>query len=226
MNTRPGVLVHEDDEGRDNTLLMHLQSYLYRKGEYDPRAEQSFAPALCNRIDRNTGGIVIAAKNAAALRDMNYRIKSGQVSKFYLCAVHGTMPKKQDILMGYLKKNEKTNMVDVSDIHKPGYREIKTGYRVQASKNGASLLEIELFTGRTHQIRAHLSHIGHPLLGDGKYGVNRDDKKKGYHYQALYSYRLRFDFEQNGDVLDYLSGKEYRLPRESVWFCADFDYRK
>lgn len=226
MNKRPGVLVHEDDEGRDNTLLMHLQSYLYRKGEYDPRAEQSFAPALCNRIDRNTGGIVIAAKNAAALRDMNHRIKSGQVSKFYLCAVHGTMPKKADVLKGYLKKNEKTNTVDVSDTPKPGYREIITGYRVQSSKNGASLLEVELFTGRTHQIRAHLSHIGHPLLGDGKYGVNRDDKKKGYHYQALYSYRLRFDFEQNGDVLDYLSGKEYRLPRESVWFCADFDYRK
>ena len=226
MNKRPGVLVHEDDEGRDNTLLMHLQSYLYRKGEYDPRAEQSFAPALCNRIDRNTGGIVIAAKNAAALRDMNYRIKSGQVSKFYLCAVHGTMPKKADVLKGYLKKNEKTNTVDVSDTPKPGYREIITGYRVQSSKNGASLLEVELFTGRTHQIRAHLSHIGHPLLGDGKYGVNRDDKKKGYHYQALYSYKLRFDFEQSGDVLDYLSGKEYRLPRESVWFCADFDYRK
>ena len=124
------------------------------------------------------------------------------------------------------KKNEKTNTVDVSDVQRPGYREIKTGYKVHAFKNGASLLEIELFTGRTHQIRAHLSHIGHPLLGDGKYGVNRDDKKKGYHYQALYSYRLRFDFEQNGDVLDYLSGKEYRLPRESVWFCADFDYRK
>ena len=120
MNKRPGVLVHEDDEGRDNTLVMHLQSYLYRKGEYDPRAEQSFAPALCNRIDRNTGGIVIAAKNAAALRDMNYRIKSGQVSKFYLCAVHGTMPKKADVLKGYLRKNEKTNTVEVSDTQKPG----------------------------------------------------------------------------------------------------------
>ncbi len=226
MNKRPGVLVHEDDEGRDNTLLMHLQSYLYRKGEYDPRSEQSFAPALCNRIDRNTGGIVIAAKNAAALRDMNYRIKSGQVSKFYLCAVHGTMPKKVDVLKGYLKKNEKTNTVEVSDTQKPGWREIITGYRVQATKNGDSLLEVELFTGRTHQIRAHLSHIGHPLLGDGKYGVNRDDKKKGYHYQALYSYKLRFDFEKSGEILDYLSGKEYKLSRDSVLFCAEFEYRK
>ena len=142
MNKRPGVLVHEDDEGRDNTLLMHLQSYLYRKGEYDPRAEQSFAPALCNRIDRNTGGIVIAAKNAAALRDMNYRIKSGQVSKFYLCAVHGTMPKKADVLKGYLKKNEKTNTVDVSDTPKPGYREIITGYRVQSSKTAQVSLKL------------------------------------------------------------------------------------
>ncbi|MGM9642628.1 MAG: pseudouridine synthase [Eubacteriales bacterium] len=223
LNKRPGVLVHEDDEGRDNTLLMHLQSYLYRKGEYDPDAEQSFAPALCNRIDRNTGGIVIAAKNAAALRDMNYRIKSGQIGKFYLCAVHGIMPKQHDILRGYLRKNEKTNTVEVSDVSRPGWREIITGYRVEATNGGNSLLEVELFTGRTHQIRAHLSHIGHPLLGDGKYGVNREDKKKGYHYQALYSYKLRFNFEKSGDVLDYLSGREYRLPRESIWFCADFD---
>ena len=199
MNKRPGVLVHEDDEGRDNTLLMHLQSYLYRKGEYDPRAEQSFAPALCNRIDRNTGGIVIAAKNAAALRDMNYRIKSGQVSKFYLCAVHGNMPKKADVLKGYLKKNEKTNTVDVSDTPKPGYREIITGYRVQSSKNGASLLEVELFTGRTHQIRAHLSHIGHPLLGDGKYG-----SRVKYHHASLISCGLKwkkFEFTLDTDQI-------------------------
>lgn len=225
LNKRPGVLVHEDDEGKDNTLLMHLHAYLYRQGEYDPDKEQSFAPALCNRIDRNTGGIVIAAKNAAALRDMNERIRSGQVSKFYLCAVHGRMPKKSDILEGWLRKDNKTNTVTVSDTAQPvkyGWRQIKTGYRVIGEAGGDSLLEIELFTGRTHQIRAHMAHIGHPLLGEGKYGVNRDDRKRGYKWQALYSYRVRFDFERSGDVLDYLAGKEYSLPRSGIWFCSDF----
>lgn len=226
LNKRPGVLVHEDDEGRDNTLIMHLQAYLFRKGEYDPEKEQSFAPALCNRIDRNTGGIVIAAKNAASLRDMNERIRSGQVKKFYLCAVHGRMPKQHDVLEGWLRKDNKTNTVSISDKEQPvknGWREIKTGYRVLAENDGDSLLEVELFTGRTHQIRASMAHIGHPLLGEGKYGVNREDKKRGYKWQALYSYRVRFDFEKAGDVLDYLAGKEYSLPHSAVWFCADFE---
>ena len=223
LNKRPGVLVHEDDEGKDNTLVMHLQAYLFRKGEYDPAGELSFAPALCNRIDRNTGGIVIAAKNASALRDMNDRIKNGEVRKFYLCAVHGVPEKKSAVLRGYLRKDSKTNTVTVSDRKRDGYKEIITGYKTLASKNGDSLLEIELFTGRTHQIRAHMAHIGHPLCGEGKYGVNRDDKKRGYKWQALYSYRVRFDFSQKGGVLDYLSGKEYALPRGAVWFCADFE---
>lgn len=228
INKRPGVLVHEDDEGRDNTLVMHLQAYLAQKGEYDPASEQSFAPALCNRIDRNTGGMVIAAKNAAALRDMNERIRTGQVKKFYLCAVHGEMPKRADVLTGWLRKDEKNNTVTVVDREPQGHgwRDIKTGYRVLAERDGNSLLEIELFTGRTHQIRAHMAHVGHPLLGEGKYGVNRDDKKHGYKYQALYSYRIRFDFEQNGGVLDRLAGTEVRLPKDQVWFCADFFGKK
>lgn len=224
LNKRPGVLVHEDDEARDNTLVMHLQAYLAQKGEYDPSSEQSFAPALCNRIDRNTGGMVIAAKNAAALRDMNERIRSGQVSKFYLCAVHGQMPKKEDVLTGWLRKDEKTNTVTVTDRQPQGHgwRDIRTGYRVLAERGGNSLLEIELFTGRTHQIRAHMAYIGHPLLGEGKYGINREDRKNGYKYQALYSYRIRFDFTPTGDVLDRLAGTEVRLPRDEIWFCRDF----
>lgn len=224
INKRPGVLVHEDDEGRDNTLLMHLRAYLCQKGEYDPASEQSFAPSFCNRIDRNTGGIVIAAKNAAALREMDERIRAREVKKFYLCAVHGVMPKKSDVLEAYLRKDEKTNTVKVIDSPAPGYLTIKTGYRVLAERDGNSLLEIELFTGRTHQIRAHMAHIGHPLLGEGKYGVNRDDRRVGYRWQALTSYRLRFDFSDDGGVLCALKGREFSISPADVWFCADFGY--
>lgn len=223
LNKRPGVLVHEDADGGENTLILHIKAYLYGKGEYDPAAEQSFAPALCNRIDRNTGGMVIAAKNAAALRDMNERIREGEISKFYLAAVHGKMEKREATLCAYLRKDSAKNQVTVHDTPFPGAKKILTRYRVLAEKNGRSLLEVELLTGRTHQIRAHLSHIGHPLLGDGKYGHNEDDRKMGYKYQALYAYRLRMDFSQKGGVLDYLRGREFRIPRADVWFLRDFD---
>ncbi len=221
-NKRPGVLVHEDDEGKDNTLIMHIKAYLYQKGEYDPDSEQSFAPALCNRIDRNTGGIVIGAKNAEALRVMNEKIKNDEISKFYYCVVHGKMPKKADTLTGFLLKDSDKNQVKIFDKQVKGSKNIITKYKVVSEKNGMSLLEIELVTGRTHQIRAHMSYIGHPLLGDGKYGINKDDRAKGYKYQALYAYRLRFDFDDNSGALGYLKGKEVKLSRDDVWFLKDF----
>lgn len=221
-NKRPGVLVHEDDEGRDNTLVMHLRAYLYQRGEYDPADEQSFSPALCNRIDRNTGGIVIGAKNAEALREMNAKIRNDEMSKFYYCAVHGTMPKRADTLTGYLLKDAASNQVRISDTPIRGGKSIITKYRVIAERGGDSLLEVELVTGRTHQIRAHLAHIGHPLLGDGKYGINKSDRARGYKYQALYAYRLRFDFKDDSGPLGYLRGKEIRLPDEEIWFLRDF----
>ena len=224
LNKRPGVLVHEDDGGGENTLIMHVKAYLYGKGEYAPESEQSFAPALCNRIDRNTGGIVIAAKNAEALRDMNARIKSGSMGKHYVCLVRGDLPKERDVIRAYLRKNSRDNTVEVRDGHFEGSKEIITKYKVIAEKGGNSLLEVELVTGRTHQIRAHMSHIGHPLLGDGKYGVNRSDKKDGYKYQALYAYRLRFAFDKSTPTeLDYLAGKEVKLKRSDVWFLKDFE---
>ena len=226
VNKRPGVLVHEDDEGKDNTLIMHIKAYLYQKGEYDPENEQSFAPALCNRIDRNTGGIVIGAKNAEALRVMNEKIKNDEISKFYYCAVHGKMPKKADTLTGFLLKDSDKNQVKIFDKQVKGSKNIITKYKVVAEKNSMSLLEIELVTGRTHQIRAHLSYIGHPLLGDGKYGVNKDDRAKGYKYQALYAYRLRFDFNDDSGALGYLRGKEVKLSRDDVWFLKDFIYQE
>lgn len=221
-NKRPGVLVHEDDEGKDNTLIMHIKAYLYQKGEYDPENEQSFAPALCNRIDRNTGGIVIGAKNAEALRVMNEKIKNDEISKFYYCVVHGKMPKKSDTLTGFLLKDSDKNQVKIFDKQVRGSKNIITKYKVISERNDTSLLEIELVTGRTHQIRAHLSYIGRPLLGDGKYGINKDDRARGYKYQALYAYRLRFDFDDSTGVLGYLKGKEVKLSHDEVWFLKDF----
>ena len=225
VSKRPGVSVHEDEDGGKNNLITHIQAYLYGKGEYSPENEQSFAPALCNRIDRNTAGIVIAAKNAEALRIMNEKIKLREIDKFYLAAVHGTPKPKEALLTGYLIKDSKTNTVRVYDKNPPrDAKDIKTKYRVLATKNDLSLVEVELLTGRTHQIRAHMAHIGHPLLGDGKYGVNREDKQKGYKYQALCSYKLRFSFDTKKAVtaLDYLNGKEFTLPKEEIYFLSEF----
>jgi len=225
VSKRPGISVHEDEDGGKNNLITHIQAYLFGKGEYRPEDEQSFAPSLCNRIDRNTGGIVIAAKTAEALRIMNEKIKHREIDKFYLAAVHGTPKPSEALLTGYLLKNEKTNTVKVYDKNPPkAAKEIKTKYRVIASCGGLSLIEVELLTGRTHQIRAHMAHIGHPLLGDGKYGVNREDRAKGYKYQALSSYKLRFSFdtEREKTSLDYLSGMEFRIPNEEIYFLSEF----
>lgn len=218
LNKRPGVLVHEDTEGAENTLIMHLKAYLYRKGEYDPDNENSFTPALCNRIDRNTGGIVIGAKNAEALRVMNEKIRDGQMNKFYLCLVHGIPKKKEDKLYAFLRKDSKNNTVEVRNSPFPGAKEIITGYRVLESRGDEALLEVELFTGRTHQIRAQMSAIGHPLVGDGKYGVNRDERKKGYKYQALYAYKLTFAKTNEENILSYLEGKSFSLDKRDIWF--------
>ena len=222
VDKQPGIIVHSDDDEEINTLISHIKAYLYRKGEYDPASEQSFAPSLCNRIDRNTGGIVIAAKNAAALRVMNEKIRADELSKYYLCAVHGHMEKRADTLTGYLKKDSDNNIVDIIREARPGYKKIITKYRVVAERNGLSLLEVELVTGRTHQIRAHLSSIGHPLLGDGKYGVNRDDKKRGYKFQALYAFRLEFRFTSDAGVLSYLNGRRFEVDRNKIWFLGEF----
>ena len=222
VDKQPGIIVHSDDDEEINTLISHIKAYLYRKGEYDPASEQSFAPALCNRIDRNTGGIVIAAKNAAALRVMNEKIRADELSKYYLCAVHGHMERSSDTLTGYLKKDSDNNIVDIIREARPGYKKIITKYRVVAERNSLSLLEVELVTGRTHQIRAHLSSIGHPLLGDGKYGVNRDDKKRGYKFQALYAFRLEFRFTSDAGVLSYLNGRRFEVDRNKIWFLGEF----
>ena len=224
LNKRPGVSVHEDENGSTNTLITHVQAYLYQNGEYRPDEEQSFAPALCNRIDRNTGGIVIAAKNAEALRVMNEKIKQREIDKFYLAAVHGIPKPESATIKGWLLKDDKQNIVRVYEKNPPrSAKEIITKYKVVAKRQDSSLIEVELLTGRTHQIRAHMAHIGHPLVGDGKYGINKNDRAKGYKYQALYSYRLRFSFDtENPTVLDYLNGKEFKIPKKDIYFTKDY----
>ena len=219
LNKHAGLLVHPDKNEYGDTLIARVQRYLYEKGEYDPAAENSFAPALVNRIDRNTAGMVIAAKDAAALRVLNAKLKNREIQKYYLCLVFGSMPKKHDTLTGYLQKNEEQNRVYVSD--KPGRdaRTIATEYTVLAQRGGMSLLEIHLLTGRTHQIRAHLASIGHPLVGDGKYGKNAQNRGSGFTKQALCAYRLVFDFQSPAGELDYLTGREFSI---SVPFADDF----
>ena len=224
LNKRPGVSVHEDENGSTNTLITHVQAYLYQKGEYDPEGEMSFAPALCNRIDRNTGGIVIAAKNAEALRVMNEKIRLREIDKLYLAAVHGIPSPAEATIDGYLLKDDKNNIVRVYDKNPPkGAKQIRTKYKVVAKNAETALIEVELLTGRTHQIRAHMAHIGHPLVGDGKYGINKEDRQRGYKFQALYSYKLRFKFSKEVEtVLDYLNGKEFSISKRDIYFTEGF----
>ena len=171
-----------------------------------------FAPALCNRIDRNTGGIVIAAKTAEALRIMDEKVKLREMEKTYLCAVLGTPKPAAGRLEGYLFKDAKKNQVYVYDQPRTGAKTAVTEYRTLASVNGLSLLECRLITGRTHQIRAQLSHAGWPLLGDGKYGRERTNRTYGETGQALCSWKLKFDFATPAGALEYLNGKEFRTP--------------
>ena len=219
VDKKPGLAVHPHDGAEyGKTLIDHIQAYLYAKREWRPRDENSFTPALCNRIDRNTGGIVIAAKNAEALRILNQKIKDREIDKRYLCIVHGTPKPPEGRLEGYLFKDAKENRVYITKKMQPGAKTAVTFYRTLQSKNGLSLVECELLTGRTHQIRAQMAAAGWPLLGDGKYG--KLDKRYDRKYQALYSYKLRFAFTTEAGILEYLNGKSFEVA--SVDFVQEY----
>ena len=210
---RPGVLCHSAGVWDYNTLIAHIQAYLAQKGEWKPREEYSFAPALCNRIDRNTGGIVIAAKNAEALRILNDKIRDREIEKYYLCAVQGRPKPASGRLENYLFKDASRNQVYIKQKSEPGARTAITEYRTLCSSGALSLVECRLLTGRTHQIRAQMAYAGWPLLGDGKYGSERFNKAYDEKGQALYSYRLVFEFPTDAGILNYLRGREFRVEK-------------
>lgn len=217
-NKPSGLVVHEDDENTPDTLIARITKYLIEKGEYVPENEHSFAPALCNRLDRNTEGIVICAKNAESLRILNEAIKSRKLKKTYLCAVVGRPREDSSTIKTYLEKLERENTVYVRKEKTSRSKSAVTSYRVLKTTGELSLCEVDLITGRTHQIRVHMAYIGCPILGDGKYGRNEVNRRYHKKNQALCAYKLAFDSVDG--ALAYLNGRVFEVEKPS--FVSEF----
>jgi 23S rRNA pseudouridine955/2504/2580 synthase len=210
VNKAQGLPVHPDKEQSADTLIDTIKTYLSEKGEYNPSNPSDFPPSLCHRIDRNTGGLVVIAKNSKSFEILLDKIKNREIKKYYQCLVVGKMEKASAELKAYLFKDKKNSRVFISDNRVKYSLEIITRYKVISFNKGISKLEVELVTGRTHQIRAHLAFIGHPIVGDGKYGSNAFNRSLGIKQQALWAYKLNFDFK-NAGILNYLEGKTFEV---------------
>lgn len=217
FNKPSGVLSQKAciDDMSVNELLLF---YLLDKGKITKEQLETFKPSICNRLDRNTSGLIIFGKNLKTLQFFSGVLKDRRIHKYYLCVVNGVMKDRQRI-QGYLRKSEKNNMVDIIDeaayrLHpkKEEYSYIETEYMPLKDNGKYTLLKVHLVTGKPHQIRAHLANMGHALAGDVKYGSRKVNhyfqKKYELEYQLLHSYELKFD-EYEGDFR-YLSGKSFK----------------
>ena len=206
---KPAHLLCHSDRTGDANLVDAFAAYLEAKGEYDPHAEKRFAPALCNRLDRGTEGLVLAAKSYAALRDLNAIIRDDMMKKEYLTITVGAPP--QGRFVAWLQHSEKNNKVRIHARESEGYKQIITEVTVIRQAGPFALCRIGLITGRTHQIRAHLAYLGHPVLGDIKYGNHKMNERTGLKTQALCAQRLTFGRIPEGNTLQYLSGRVIKL---------------
>lgn len=222
----PGVLVHSDDTSDNDTLTDHVRSYLFDKGLYDPNVKNTFAPTPCNRLDRNTSGMVIFAKNFQSLRDINAIIKERKIEKYYVALVQGRI--EEGIYEGYIYKDNETNISQVFEDERKGTKKIVMDITSVESVGSYSFIEIKLITGRSHQIRAHLASLGHKIIGDKKYGDKKLNSyfvnKYGLDYQYLYAYKYTFD--ENEGTMDYMSNRTISAALPQVFKKIKYDVFK
>lgn len=220
VNKPQGLVVHECSEYDIDTLINRVKHYLYINNQYLPQSENTFSPALCNRLDRNTCGIVIVAKNFNSLQVINSKMKNHEITKRYIAILSGRIYPESNTMTGYLLKDSDNNKVYIYNDFIPQAKKIITKYSVIKYLDNLSLVEIDLVTGRTHQIRAHFSYAGFPVLGDGKYGRHGFINGKKIKQQALCAYSIKFNFTNDSGDLSYLNGKQFKI--SNPWFLKYF----